>query len=110
MQVFIKSSKITLFSLILLLAVLYKLYRCKICGGQILETEFRVRSEVLMAVKMSLLFLWVMMSCSLVGRYHFGETNCLHIGTYLLVHTASQPGTSSKSPSIYKPSHVFREN
>jgi hypothetical protein len=58
-----------------------------------------VRFEILTAVKMSMLILWVVMSCGLLG---FGGTYCLHlhftpesggsmflrnVGVYLQVHT-----------------------
>jgi hypothetical protein len=53
------------------------------------------RFEVLTAVKMSMLFFWVVTPCGLVGRYQrFGET-CLIF--YLQVHTASQPRTTTST-------------
>jgi hypothetical protein len=69
--------------------------------------SYCVRSEVLTALKMTMLFFWVVTPCGLVGRYqHFGETYCLHFqdrpehgdsmfnrnfGIYLRVHAAPQP-------------------
>jgi hypothetical protein len=39
-----------------------------------------VRLEVLTALKMTVLFFWVVTPCRLIGRYQrFGETYCLHL-------------------------------
>jgi hypothetical protein len=39
-----------------------------------------LRFEVLTAVKMSVLFFWVVTLCGLVGKYQrFGGTYCLHL-------------------------------
>jgi hypothetical protein len=39
-----------------------------------------VRFEVLTAVKMAMLVIWVVTPCGLVGRQRqFGETYCLHL-------------------------------
>jgi hypothetical protein len=39
-----------------------------------------MRSEVLTAVRMSILVLWIVTPCGLVGTYQrFGETYCLHL-------------------------------
>jgi hypothetical protein len=46
-----------------------------------------VRLEVLTAVKMSMLFFWVVTPCGLVGRYSMFLRN---FGIYLQAHTASQ--------------------
>jgi hypothetical protein len=43
-------------------------------------SEFLVRSEVLTAVKMSMLVFWVVKLCGLIGRYErFGGTYCFHL-------------------------------
>jgi hypothetical protein len=42
--------------------------------------------EVLKAVKMRVLFLWVMMPCRLVRRYRFGEAYCLHLQGHQRLH------------------------
>jgi hypothetical protein len=43
--------------------------------SSIIKDNSYVRFEVLTAVKMSVLFLWVVTPCGLIGRYqHFGET------------------------------------
>jgi hypothetical protein len=43
-----------------------------------------VRFEVLTAVKMLMLFFWVVMLCGLVGRYQcFGGTYCLHLQLWI---------------------------
>jgi hypothetical protein len=57
---------------------------------------YKVRFEVLMAVKMSVLF-WVVMPCGHVGRYqHFRGKYCLqNIGIYLQVHMALKPRRTS---------------
>jgi hypothetical protein len=44
------------------------------------ERGCRLRLDVIMAMKMTLLSFWVMMPCRLVGKYQcFGETYCLHL-------------------------------
>jgi hypothetical protein len=44
------------------------------------KKEANMRFEVLAAVKMSMLFLWVVTPCRLLVRYHrVGETHCLHL-------------------------------
>jgi hypothetical protein len=56
--------------------------------------SFHMRSEVFMAVKMSMLVFWVVMPCGLVGRYSAedGGSMFLHeVGIYLQDHTPLQP-------------------
>jgi hypothetical protein len=45
------------------------------------KVEYKnVRSEGLTAVRMTMLFIWILMLCRLIGRcQHFGETYCLHL-------------------------------
>jgi hypothetical protein len=54
-----------------------------------------MRFEVITAVKMSILVLWVVMLCGLVGRYlspeDGGSMFLRNVGIYLQVHTALQP-------------------
>jgi hypothetical protein len=54
---------------------------CSIKGGEFLDQlsyYHRLRSEVVTAVRMMMMF-WVLAPCRLVGRsQRFGETYCLH--------------------------------
>jgi hypothetical protein len=72
-------------------------YKIRFRTSQITTKPISVTSEVLTAVKMSLLVFWEVTPCGLVGRYlrfsteDGGNMFFRNVGTYLRLHTALQP-------------------
>jgi hypothetical protein len=68
-----------------LVSSLFLLLTCYISVRMPFPTQHKflltyMRFDVLTAVRMSMLLLWVVTPCELVGRYQrFGETYCLHL-------------------------------